>query len=207
MPRKQPEYTITKLDLSKKRDLDKLSELAGDSMEANLAVGTGYFRIKRYRDALPHLEYAASQGSSDAKAHLAEMYYYGFGVEIDREEAFRLNTEASDDGNLYSTYTLGMMYLRGVATEMDVQKAYELISRAADRRYPQALNALGTFYMTGTFVERDLVEAERLFRDAVSLGDRRAAANLEVLSQMGDDDVPEMMVLSKGMMPTKRSRL
>ena len=90
---------------------------------------------------------------------------------------------------------------------MDVQKAYELISRAADRRYPQALNALGTFYMTGTFVERDLVEAERLFRDAVSLGDRRAAANLEVLSQMGDDDVPEMMVLSKGMMPTKRSRL
>ena len=122
MPKNKPDYQVRKFDLTKKRDLDTLSELAGDSVEANLAVGTGYFRIKRYRDALPHLEYAASLGSSDAKAHLAEMYYYGFGVDEDKGEALRLNVEAAEDGNLYSTYTLGMMYLRGVATEADPEK-------------------------------------------------------------------------------------
>ena len=120
MPKNQPDYQVRKFDLTKKRDLDTLSELAGDSVEANLAVGTGYFRIKRYRDALPHLEYAASLGSSDAKAHLAEMYYYGFGVDEDKGEALRLNVEAAEDGNLYSTYTLGMMYLRGVASGEEV---------------------------------------------------------------------------------------
>lgn len=203
MPKNQPDYEVRKLDLSKKKDLDTLSELAGDSVEANLAVGTGYFRIKRYRDALPHLEYAASMGSSDAKAHLSEMYYYGFGVEEDKSEAFRLNTEGAEDGNLYCTYTLGIMYLRGVATEQDPGKAFELLSRAAARKYPQAVNALGTMYMTGTFVERDLARAEELFREAMSLGDRRAAANLEALSAMDPGDEVEMKVLPKGRMPRR----
>lgn len=203
MPKNQPDYQVRKFDLTKKRDLDTLSDLAGDSVEANLAVGTGYFRIKRYRDALPHLEYAASLGSSDAKAHLAEMYYYGFGVDEDKGEALRLNVEAAEDGNLYSTYTLGMMYLRGVATEADPEKALELIRRAAARKYPQALNALGTFYMTGTCVERDLAEAERLFVEAMGIGDRRASSNLETLRGLKEGDVVETMVLPKGRMPRR----
>lgn len=204
MPRNQPDFQVRKFDLTKKKDLDTLSELAGDSLEANLAVGDGYFRIKRYRDALPHLEFAASEGSAEAKAMLSEMYYYGFGVEEDKSEAFRLNTEGAEEGNLYCMYTLGIMYLRGVATEQDVEKAYNLISRAAARRYPQAINVLGTFYMTGTYVERDLKEAERLFREAVSLGDRRAAANLEVLSQMSEGDEAETVFMPKGRMPGPR---
>lgn len=203
MPKNQPDYQVRKFDLTKKRDLDTLSELAGDSVEANLAVGTGYFRIKRYRDALPHLEYAASLGSSDAKAQLAEMYYYGFGVDEDKGEALRLNVEAAEDGNLYSTYTLGMMYLRGVATEADPEKALEFIRRAAARKYPQALNALGTFYMTGTCVERDLAEAERLFVEAMGLGDRRASSNLETLRGLKEGDVVETMILPKGRMPRR----
>lgn len=206
MPKNQPDFQVRKFDLSKKKDLDTLSELAGDSVEANLAVGNGYFRIKRYRDALPHLEFAASEGSADAKALLSEMFYYGFGVEEDKSEAFRLNNEGAAEGNLYCMYTLGIMYLRGVATEQDPERAYELISKAAARKYPQAVNALGTFYMTGTHVQRDLAEAERLFREAMALGDRRAAANLEALSQMSEGDSVEAVFMPKGRMPGLKGR-
>ncbi|MCX8615483.1 tetratricopeptide repeat protein, partial [Gilliamella sp. B3770] len=63
------------------------------------------------------------QGLSEAQYNLARMYEVGDGVEVDKEKALDLYTQAAEQGNEYAQLELAYMYDQGDGVEVNKEKA------------------------------------------------------------------------------------
>ena len=61
--------------------------------------GLKYYQKKEYKKAAPFIKKAAESGHSDAQMHLGKMYFNGWGIRHDHEEAKRWHEKAADQGN------------------------------------------------------------------------------------------------------------
>ena len=62
-------------------------------------LGEGYYKKKKYREAVKWYQISAQQGYADAQFQLAHCYFYGRGVERDRGKARELLREAAGQGH------------------------------------------------------------------------------------------------------------
>ncbi len=69
--------------------------------------------------------------SGEATCILAHVYFYGDGVELDKQKAFRLYSEAAEQGVLLAMTTVGCMYLYGDGIKQDQSAGYRYLSQAA----------------------------------------------------------------------------
>ncbi len=98
-----------------------------------LELGKMLVESKEYEKAREYLEEAATQGMDKASAvaawvQLGELYYGGFGVEIDYEKAHECFVHAANQkedlqAQVVACQHLGEMYLLGRGVEKDYQKA------------------------------------------------------------------------------------
>lgn len=85
-------------------------------------------------------------------------FYGSEGTELDREEAFRLFSEAAEAGNARAMYNIGCLYQKGQGVDQDYQKAFEYYEKAAEMGDEMAVSRIRDLVNNGC-ISRD--EAEK----------------------------------------------
>ena len=124
------------------------------------------------------LQRAAEKKHPEAMAQLAEMYYNGFGVKVDRRKALALYEKAIAAGSARAMTDYGELKLAGVDTAHDPVGAFKLFHRAAMTDYPAARRKLGECYANGIGTAANHQRAMNCYHDAAKNGDRIAAYRL-----------------------------
>lgn len=122
---------------------------------------------------------AADTGYDVAICNVGLCYFYGDGVEKNKEKAKELFHEAADKGNYHAMTMLGECYRHGYACAVDYAKAVEWYNKAIeDESEYMAFNGLGILYDDGRGIERDSTQAIVYFERAAELGLAPAMGNL-----------------------------
>ena len=91
----------------------------------------------------PELQKAAEQGDADAQCEISSMYYYGTGVQMNREEAFKWCRMAAEQGPAGAQFSLGWMYKRGLGVPRNDAEAVKWFQQAAEQGHTAAQYSLG----------------------------------------------------------------
>ena len=75
-------------------------------------------------------------------------YLTGDHVEIDKQKAFELNSQAAQEGFHDAVLAMGWFYLNGVGVEKNLQEAREWYRKSARQGEPKALYSLGEIEYT-----------------------------------------------------------
>ncbi|MCR4561753.1 MAG: sel1 repeat family protein [Bacilli bacterium] len=95
----------------------------------------GYGIEKENEVAANYFRKCAEMNNPEGKTQLGRCYLFGQGVEINREKAYRLFLEASNDDYANANFYLGFMYHGGYYVKKDLDKAkeyYELVLKDDD---------------------------------------------------------------------------
>ncbi|RII33004.1 hypothetical protein D2A34_19415 [Clostridium chromiireducens] len=117
--------------------------------------------LKRYNDnedlkkAIKLFESSSEQGNDESSFNLAEIYYYGRGVEKDYKLALQYYLKAANNGHNKSADK--------------VIEIYENKANNGDRAYS---HLLGDAYMQGKIVKRDIMKAIKWYEAAVERGSK-----------------------------------
>ena len=80
----------------------------------------------------------------------------------------------------YAQFMLARSLFKGDLLQRNLPEAFTLINRLAmDDDYPEAICDLGQMYENGIGIDRDRKRAEELYKEAMELGIKRAAAHYE----------------------------
>lgn len=129
---------------------------------------------------------AASGGDADGKAQLAVLYYYGEGVEMDREKGLALAQEAAELDSSLGKAILAWIYFYGTVVDENLDRALELAQSAAEEDEPTAQGLLAIMYYMGNGVSQDLKRAEGWARRAADKTNEFGQYILGLLYMNGD---------------------
>jgi uncharacterized protein len=150
-------------DLARARELNRqAAELGIASAQAWLGFDAVYPKDSAARDpaaALPWLEAAAEQEHPLALYVLAQLYFYGQGVDADAELGWRLFTRSAELGYSAASAETGWYLLRGDAPDDAVQRGLYFLKKAAGSGYPPGAYYLGKVYLVGRYVAPDATAA------------------------------------------------
>lgn len=103
-----------------------------------------------YKSAIPLMTEAANKGDVIAQSELANVYFYGHGVDVQRnyDAAFSWCVRAAEQDNNFAQGLLGAMYLKGKGVGQDLQKAIQWLTKAVENPdYTVAYHNLGCAYL------------------------------------------------------------
>ena len=86
----------------------------------------------------------AESGDPIAQFNIADCYFYGNGVQLDKSEAIRWLAKAAELNDALSQYNLGIAYLKGLGVGKDEHKGIQLIQKAADQGNELAQKLMST---------------------------------------------------------------
>ena len=140
------------------------------------ALANCYMRKKDYVHAAEWLQKAYDKGLLLVCHNLADMYYYGNGVEQSYEKAFAIFSRGKN--NPFCMYRLSVMLRNGLGTKVDNAQANALLLEAANKGVAQAQYQLGIDCYTGEHHDRDykmaVVNFEKAVTDQYLLSDVKA---------------------------------
>ena len=129
------------------------------------ALANCYMRMKDYVHAVQWLQKAYDKGLLIVCHNLADMYYYGNGVEQSYEKAFEIFSKGKD--NPFCMYRLAVMLRSGLGTKVDNVQANALLSEAASKGVAKAQYQLAIDCYTGEHHDRDYKMAVANFEKAL----------------------------------------
>lgn len=116
----------------------------------------------------------AESGVAKAQCDLADIYYYGQGIEIDRFLALKWYKEAAKNGYItaHSSYNLAECYFSGcgMARNRNYEEAFKWYRVSAEKGYPEAQYQLGFLYNNGEGTAKDECEGFRWWLKAAEQG-------------------------------------
>lgn len=112
----------------------------------------------------------AGKGDNTAAFYLGQMYEFGDGVAVDRQEAVKWLSIAANAGNSGAARQLGLLYLDGIAGVQDFAKARKWLLAAADTGDGTALRSLGDMNREGLGAPADPVTAYAYYSVAAIKG-------------------------------------
>lgn len=121
-----------------------------------------------FKTAIAWLEKA---NTSYATYVLGECYYYGCGVEMNYEVAFKHYNEARERGSPFGECKLGVCYLLGRGCQQDSIFGFELIASAYHYSVDEASYWLGWCYLYGYGTEISYKKAIKHFTEAEDTND------------------------------------
>lgn len=130
-------------------------------------------KLKLAEDATKCRE-RAEQSDAAAQAALADMYYYGRGVQRDYGTALLWYHKAADQGNAKGEDGVGTIYYYGRGVPQDYAEALRWYRKAADQGYADSQYNLGNIYYYGRGVAQNRSEAGRWYQKAADQGDEYA---------------------------------
>jgi TPR repeat protein len=123
----------------------------------------------------------AKVGSAAAQSRLSTAYFYGQGVPQNYDLAYSWASKALTKWEPEALWLLGTMYYFGLGVVEDKGQGAEYIRFAAHRGWPAAVYGLGIIHLE----QREYEEAQRWFKQAVSLGEWRAAVLMDMMQCKG----------------------
>lgn len=159
--------------------------LDAQAMLANLYFdGCDVFPVN-YAKAFELAAEPAQRGNPYGQFVLAKCYYYGFGVQKNRESADEWSAKAfqgfvklSEAGDTLAWNELACCYSGGFGTPRDYKKSAEYFEKAAVAGSAVSRANLCTHYSSGLGVEKDEAKAVKLAREAEAQGSTYALFHL-----------------------------
>lgn len=155
-----------------------------------------YYNAPLYRDEMPRnaatIEFFtkhAQQGAPWAQDVLGEIYFAGFGVPTNNEEALRWYKASAEGGNVFGMMNTGHMFKQGDEAIQDQQEAARWFRQAAAKGSAEAQYLLGIMYSIGVGVEQSDAEAKKWHQKASEQGDTRAKICLAELYLYGGSKI------------------
>lgn len=168
----------------------------GDA-EAQNDIGAFHEGNSNHVEAFEWYKKSAYQGHTNANASLAYYYQNGFGTEENLSKAVEHYTVASNNGHLFSIYSLANMYLYGSGVSRDIVRGENLLLDFASGTefsnfYPtpsytkDAYFMLGALYYQGIRPEVNDQDTVHWFKKAADLGHVGAQFNLGMVYDQGE---------------------
>ncbi|MDA8561688.1 sel1 repeat family protein [Gammaproteobacteria bacterium] len=148
--------------------------------------GLSYFNAKNYKDALGCFEDAAKVDNTPAIIMLCEMYYYGYGVKINKVKSEHycdiITEENIDLLEIYSNnisdpeilnninWLIGLCYFSGLGVIQDYVKSFAQYKLAADQGFAPCQNRIGYCYQHGYGVDKSIENAVKWYSLAAKQG-------------------------------------
>lgn len=127
-----------------------------------LARAKDAYLAKNYKEAFNGFK-KRLKDSAEAAYYLGMMYYYGYFVDQDDQQAFKY-FKASWEGLFEEgIYMLGRMYEEGRGTEKSLEQAFKLYQAALTSE--NAKLRLANFFENGKYVEKSLANAIKLYNE------------------------------------------
>ena len=121
---------------------------------------------KDYKKAFELYEQAAKKGSASAQYYVAEMYYYGDGVEKDEIVGYQWYKKAADNGDSTACNRLGNMFYSGKSVPQDYSTAFSWYKKSAKKGYKWGQYNLGNMYYSGKGCNKDYNQAINWYQKA-----------------------------------------
>lgn len=164
--------------------------IVADSSSAKLRRGDieflGEDQVLSPNSAIKSWEEAEREGVAEALTRRAGVYWNGYGVQRDYDQAIKYYREASKEGDPAATYALGLISLR-VGLESSYSEAMKLFKEAARKNYAPAMTAIAVMSLANNLDNKDtLVNAAALFEKAHELGDHTASIFFVLMLHNGE---------------------
>lgn len=145
-----------------------------------------------YQTALREFTIAAEEGLDVAQFNLANLYYFGRGVDQDLEQAFKWTEAAAQQGHIAAQANLGSLFLDGSGTQRDVDKGMEWIGAAGRGGHAPSTISMAKMYFDGSPVDRDYVMAH-VWASMAKLYEHEEAADLlrRIERRMDSDEMSQ----------------
>lgn len=162
-----------------------------------LAVLAGFQPGFAEAQDIEQLRKAAEQGDASAQVRLGGMYYIGWVVPRDYQEAAKWFRKAAEQGNAMAQVRLGELYYYGEGVPQDYREAVKWGRKAAEQGDARAQYSLGMMYRKGEGVSQDYVKAYAWYHLASAQGDKQAAKGKDMLrGRMTAEQVAEAQKLA-----------
>ena len=132
--------------------LSKLEELQRGLIGLNCSKLSLSFCIEQ---AIKNLKEKAEQGDPLAQNNLSMKYYYGTGMEQDKEKAFEWVLQSAKQGFAPAQHAVAVMHLKGTGVEQDKEKAFEWMLQSAKQGNAPAQHTIAQMYLKGEGVEQN----------------------------------------------------
>lgn len=99
---------------------------------SELETGLEAYQQKNYKLASKQFEKLSKNGNAEATYYLASLYFQGYGVPKDLNQAFNLFQQSAEHGYAPSLANLAIMYNNGLGIQKNIQKAFEYRLKAAN---------------------------------------------------------------------------
>jgi TPR repeat protein len=147
-----------------------------DRLTFNLAQT--YVGIGDFASALDLFKKGADQGYGPSKDALGTMYWNGWGVQTNLNEAISWFAKAAESGNAAAEYHLGLRYWNGQGVSQDQAQAVSWYRKSADQGFVRSRVELALAYRSGSGVRQDYSAALHWFQLAAEQGDALAQCYL-----------------------------
>ncbi len=153
----------------------------GSSTEELMTMADSCYNVENYEEAFKFYKKAANKDYAKACNALGRMYYYGYGVEENTEEAIKMLKKSVDLGDTIA-YTL----LGGVYENIDINKALDYYKKGASLKNASAMISLADLYYEGKYVQQNLSKSIEWYEKAADLNDGRAQFKVAYMYHMGE---------------------
>ncbi|MGM9937587.1 MAG: hypothetical protein ACI38A_09595 [Candidatus Ornithomonoglobus sp.] len=115
-----------------------------------------------YEEAAKWFRKAAEQGHAQAQYQLAKKYFYGNGVQVNKDEGIKWYRKAAEQGHLEAQCKMGYLYNCGEGVQMDKKEAARWYRKAAEQGNEDARHNLDRLRKEGYIVDKSSIPAELL---------------------------------------------
>ena len=142
--------------------------------------------IEIFREHYEPILALANSGDAQAMRIVGFYLYNGFGIEVDKEEAFQWFFKSADAGDELAALSLATLYDEGNLVEQSDKMALKYNKRAAELGNAKGQFNLALMYDLAQGVEKDPYEAVKWYQKAAEQGDVRAQHYLAISYLNGD---------------------
>lgn len=148
------------------------------------------YQEEKFKEAGPLLELVVLNDPSNFNAcyYLADVLYYGKGLQKNLKRAFQLFMIAATNKITEASYMIGLCYLEGAGINQDSTQAVAWFTEAAKYGHPLSQYYLGLSYMKGEGISKDIPRACQWLVHAAKQGvveaQKEAGICYEVLGNM-----------------------
>lgn len=129
---------------------------------------------KDYSTAYTAFEKLANKGNPDAQNHLAEMYFFGYGVPQDYKKAKLWIEKSAKQGNAFGQLQLGSLYCEGDGEPINYEKAVYWYRKSAEQNNATAQMRLANRYLNGQGVTKNIPLAKQWYKKSCDNGENKA---------------------------------
>ena len=157
--------------------------IATGAYSADFDKGFNAFVIGDYNTALNEFRELADAGDVNAQFMLGSMYFKGYGVELNYQEAVRWYTLAAEQNESGAQYNLGLSYLDGSGVEKNIEEGIRWLELAAEQDHVEAIHQLGLVYY---YLLADYDSASKWFSLGMDFDYAESIIELALMFEHGD---------------------